>query len=72
VGVELTDKGRRLAVQVVRRHRLSECLLANILRIEWEKFMNLLISLSTACYSSEKESESLKICGVTEKMAGLP
>ena len=49
MGVELTDKGRRLAVQVVRRHRLSECLLANILRIEWEKFMNLLISLSTAC-----------------------
>ena len=45
VGVELTDKGRRLAVQVVRRHRLSECLLANILRIEWGKVHELAYKL---------------------------
>jgi DtxR family Mn-dependent transcriptional regulator len=36
-GVKLTDKGRRLAIQVIRRHRLSECLLVNILHIKWEK-----------------------------------
>ena len=44
-GVELTDKGRRLAVQVVRRHRLSECLLANILCIEWGKVHELAYKL---------------------------
>ena len=44
-GVELTDKGRRLAVQVVRRHRLSECLLANILRIKRGKVHELAYKL---------------------------
>jgi len=36
-GVKLTEKGRKIALQVIRRHRLSERLLVDILHIEWEK-----------------------------------
>jgi len=36
-GVKLTDKGRRIALDVVRRHRLSERLLTDVLRLEWSK-----------------------------------
>jgi len=36
-GVKLTEKGLKIALQVVRRHRLSERLLTDILRVEWDK-----------------------------------
>jgi len=36
-GVKLTAKGRKIALDVVRRHRLSERLLVDILRVEWGK-----------------------------------
>jgi len=36
-GVKLTVKGRKIALDVVRRHRLSERLLVDILRLEWSK-----------------------------------
>jgi DtxR family Mn-dependent transcriptional regulator len=36
-GVKLTEKGRKIALQVVRRHRLSERLLTDILHVEWDK-----------------------------------
>jgi len=36
-GVKLTAKGRKIALNVVRRHRLSECLLVDILKLEWGK-----------------------------------
>jgi DtxR family Mn-dependent transcriptional regulator len=36
-GVKLTKTGRRIALQVLRRHRLSECLLTNILDVDWSK-----------------------------------
>lgn len=36
-GVKLTDKGLKIALQVVRRHRLSERLLTDILHVEWDK-----------------------------------
>jgi DtxR family Mn-dependent transcriptional regulator len=35
--VRLTEKGRKIAVQVVRRHRLSERLLTDILHVDWGK-----------------------------------
>ena len=35
--LHLTDKGRRLATTVVRRHRLAERLLTDIIGLEWEK-----------------------------------
>jgi len=36
-GVNLTKKGQKIALDVVRRHRLSERLLTDILRLEWSK-----------------------------------
>lgn len=36
-GVRLTEKGRKIALQVIRRHRLCERLLTDILHIKWEK-----------------------------------
>lgn len=36
-GVKLTQKGKTAALDVIRRHRLSELLLANILDVEWSK-----------------------------------
>ncbi len=36
-GVKLTAKGRKIALDVIRRHRLSERLLVDILRLEWSK-----------------------------------
>jgi DtxR family Mn-dependent transcriptional regulator len=36
-GVKLTEKGLKIALQVVRRHRLSERLLTDILHVEWDK-----------------------------------
>lgn len=35
-GVKLTESGLKLALSVVRRHRLSERLLTDILRMKWE------------------------------------
>jgi DtxR family Mn-dependent transcriptional regulator len=35
--LELTDKGRHLATTVVRRHRLAERLLTDVIGLEWEK-----------------------------------
>jgi DtxR family Mn-dependent transcriptional regulator len=36
-GVKLTEKGRKIALRVIRRHRLSERLLVDILHMEWDK-----------------------------------
>jgi DtxR family Mn-dependent transcriptional regulator len=36
-GVKLTEKGQKIALQVIRRHRLSERLLTDILHMEWDK-----------------------------------
>lgn len=34
--LELTAEGRRLATRVMRKHRLAECLLVDIIGLEWE------------------------------------
>ncbi|GGM15860.1 DtxR family transcriptional regulator [Streptomyces fumigatiscleroticus] len=34
--LELTDEGRRLATRVMRKHRLAECLLLDVIGLEWE------------------------------------
>jgi len=36
-GVKLTQKGRQIALQVIRKHRLSERLLVDILHMDWDK-----------------------------------
>ncbi|MDR0344425.1 MAG: metal-dependent transcriptional regulator [Nocardiopsaceae bacterium] len=33
----LTDQGRALAVRVMRKHRLAECLLVEVIRLPWEE-----------------------------------
>jgi DtxR family Mn-dependent transcriptional regulator len=34
--LELTDSGRDLAIRVMRKHRLAECLLVNVIGLPWE------------------------------------
>ncbi len=36
-GVKLTEKGRKIALDVIRRHRLSERLLTDFMRVDWDK-----------------------------------
>ena len=36
-GVELTDEGRRLAIHVVRRHRIVELFLVQTLGMDWSE-----------------------------------
>ena len=36
-GVKLTDEGRNIALKVLRRHRLSERLLADMLHMDWNQ-----------------------------------
>jgi DtxR family Mn-dependent transcriptional regulator len=36
-GVELTPEGERIALEVIRHHRLSEVFLAQVLGVEWDK-----------------------------------
>lgn len=35
--LELTEEGRRLAERVMRKHRLAECLLVDVIGLEWEQ-----------------------------------
>ncbi|MFG3259293.1 metal-dependent transcriptional regulator [Streptomyces sp. NPDC048172] len=35
--LELTDDGRQLATRVMRKHRLAECLLVDVIGLEWEQ-----------------------------------
>lgn len=35
--LELSDKGRTLATRVMRKHRLAECLLVDVIGMEWEE-----------------------------------
>ncbi len=39
-GVKLTEKGLKLALNVIRRHRLSERLLTDLLHVDWDKAHN--------------------------------
>jgi len=36
-GVKLTEKGRKLALKVLRRHRLAERLLTDVLHLDWSE-----------------------------------
>jgi len=36
-GVRLTDEGRRMALNVLRKHRLVETFLVNVLKMDWSK-----------------------------------
>jgi DtxR family transcriptional regulator, Mn-dependent transcriptional regulator len=34
-GVKLTRKGEKIALEILRKHRLAECLLTDILKVDW-------------------------------------
>ena len=38
--LELTGEGRMLATRVMRKHRLAECLLVDVIGLEWEHVMS--------------------------------
>jgi len=52
-GVKLTQKGRKLALEVLRKHRLAERLLTDILRMDWSK------AHETACRLEHAISEDM-------------
>ena len=64
-GVKLTAKGRKIALNVVRRHRLSECLLVDILKLEWGKAHDAACRLEHAFADKE-------LIGPLEKALGNP
>ncbi|MFD9071352.1 metal-dependent transcriptional regulator [Streptomyces lasiicapitis] len=35
--LDLTEEGRRVATRVMRKHRLAECLLVDVIGLEWEQ-----------------------------------
>lgn len=44
-GVQLTEEGRRIALRVIRRHRLLERLLVDVLGVEWHRVHEVACSL---------------------------
>lgn len=38
--LQLTDKGRSMATRVMRKHRLAECLLVDVIGLDWEDVHN--------------------------------
>jgi DtxR family transcriptional regulator, iron-dependent repressor len=38
--LQLTDKGRSMATRVMRKHRLAECLLVEVIGLDWEDVHN--------------------------------
>jgi DtxR family Mn-dependent transcriptional regulator len=63
-GVKLTEKGRKLALKVIRRHRLAERLLTDILHLDWSKVHD------EACRLEHNLSET--IVEPLEKVLGNP
>jgi DtxR family Mn-dependent transcriptional regulator len=47
-GVRLTEEGRKIALQVIRRHRLCERLLTDIFHVEWERVHDIACRLEHA------------------------
>jgi len=47
-GVKLTEKGRKLALEVLRKHRLAERLLMDVLRLDWSQVHNVACKLEHA------------------------
>lgn len=63
-GVILTEKGRIIALRIVRKHRLSERLLTDILKVRWDK------AHEAACQLEHGISE--EIAKKIEKTLGHP
>lgn len=63
-GVKLTEKGRRIALRLLRRHRLSERLLTEILDVRWDR------SHRVACQLEHGVSDD--VASRIEKILGHP
>jgi len=66
-GVKLTEKGRKLALNIIRRHRLAERLLTDILHAEWHNVHENACKLEHALTNEtttllEKRLKNPKIC----------
>ena len=58
-GVKLTKNGQRIALDVIRRHRLSECLLSNFLKIDWSRVHDYACKLEHAITGLTKPLEKV-------------
>ncbi|MEM2875360.1 MAG: metal-dependent transcriptional regulator, partial [Candidatus Bathyarchaeia archaeon] len=63
-GVKLTEKGQRIALKIVRKHRLLERLLTDILNVAWERVHD------AACQLEHNLSD--EIVKKIEKVLGHP
>ena len=61
-GLQLTPQGRRLATSVIRRHRLAERLLHDVIGIEWEK-VHIEADRWEHAISSEVEAKLVELLG---------
>lgn len=62
-GVKLTKKGRRRALDILRRHRLSERLLTDILKLEWSKVHDIACKLEHAITNKDLIQQMNKVLG---------
>lgn len=70
--VKLTQKGLAVAVRVVRRHRLAECLLTNILGMPWDQVQSEACMLEHAI-TEKMEARLIEVLGDPKECPhGLP
>lgn len=70
--VKLTQKGLAVAVRVVRRHRLAECLLTNILGMPWDQVQSEACMLEHAI-TEKMEARLIDVLGDPKECPhGLP
>ena len=65
--LRLTDKGREVATSIVRRHRLAERLLVDVIGLEWEKVHRRPTAGSTPSPPTSRRSSSC--CSATRPRA---
>ncbi|MEX2702417.1 MAG: metal-dependent transcriptional regulator [Candidatus Baldrarchaeota archaeon] len=71
-GVRLTDKGRKVAIKIIRRHRLSERFLTDILGLDWCEVHEHACKLEHAITDKVEEKLNEKLGGPTVCPHGNP
>ncbi len=71
-GVKLTDKGRKVAIKIIRRHRLSERFLTDILGLDWCEVHEHACKLEHAITDKIEEKLDEKLGGPTVCPHGNP
>jgi Mn-dependent DtxR family transcriptional regulator len=62
-GVRLTGEGRRVALNVLRKHRLVETFLVNVLKMDWSKVHEEAEQLEHAISDEVLGSDSMRLLG---------